>query len=326
MIANHPPLVRSASQRTFLFPEAIARRNTGQRRTNGQPVGNSYFSGAGLFDLGLQRGGVRIQQSFELDAACCATLRLNFGHEVVESDLTKELAKRSRPCDFMAFTYPCTKYSPIADIHGARTGDELYLHALRQTVLQRPEVYVHENVPGMRKFAVVMEAITELPDYYVTVFCPVKACTWLPQRRDRLIVLGSRRPFGWRPPEQSRPVTLAEILEDEPEIEIPDYVYQRLRGHYRDRPIISDPAAGDVAPTCVAHYAKDVSTRLVRDRRYPEGVRPYSVREYARLQGVPDAFRFAGTTADQYRQIGNGVAVPVGEWAGRELVRYFETA
>lgn len=325
MIAVNPTTRAAASQRTFLFPEVIVRR-TPQRSRSGQPIGNSYFSGAGLFDLGLQRGGVRIQQSFEMDSTCCATLRKNFDHEVVEADLTQELAKRSRPCDFMAFTYPCTKYSPIADIHATRTGDELYLHALRQTVLNRPEVYVHENVPGMRKFAVVMEAITELPDYYVTVFCPVKACTWLPQKRDRLIVMGSRRQFTWRPPEQSRPLTLAEILEDSPEVEIPDYVYQRLRGQYRDRPIISDPTRGDIAPTCVAHYAKDVSTRLVRDRRFPEGVRPYSVREYARLQGVPDTFQFTGTTAEQYRQIGNGVAVPVGEWAGRELVRYFEAA
>jgi DNA (cytosine-5)-methyltransferase 1 len=73
----------------------------------------------------------------------------------------------------------------------------------------------------------------------------------------------------------------------------------------------------------VAHYAKDVSTRLVRDARFPRGVRPYSVREYARLQGVHDGFTFEGSDRDAYRMIGNGVSVPVGEWIGRELVRYF---
>lgn len=311
------------SQRTFQFPEAVHANRPSRRRRGIQPVGNSYFAGAGLFDLGLQRGGVAIQQSFELDPVCCDTLRGNFGHEVVEADLTTQLASRSRDCDFMAFTYPCTRYSGVADLHGTRTGDELYLHALRQTVLKRPELYVHENVPGMRKFQVVMEAITRLPDYFVTVFCPVKTCTWLPQRRDRLIVFGSRRAFDWRPPEHTRAVTLAEIVEDAPEVELPDYVYQRLGGKYRDRPIISDPRAGDIAPTCVAHYAKDVSTRMVRDRRHALGVRPYTVREYARLQGVPDDFAFAGTAAQQYRQIGNGVPVPIGEWAGREIVRYF---
>jgi DNA (cytosine-5)-methyltransferase 1 len=157
----------------------------------------------------------------------------------------------------------------------------------------------------------------------VNVFCPVSTQTWLPQRRDRLIIIGSRRRFDWREPASSRRVSLAEILEPEPLVDIPAYVAKRLDGAYRDRPIISDPARGDLAPTCVAHYAKDLSTRLVVDRRFPRGVRPYSVREYARLQGVPDDFIFAGSDRDAYRMIGNGVSVPVGEWIGREIVRYF---
>ena len=80
---------------------------------------------------------------------------------------------------------------------------------------------------------------------------------------------------------------------------------------------------GDIAPTCVAHYSKDRSTRLVKDARHPLGVRPYSVREYARLQGVPDSFAFEGTEFDAYRMIGNGVSVPVGEWVAGEVRRYF---
>lgn len=285
---------------------------------------NSYFSGAGLLDLGLIRAGVDVRQSYELDPVACETLRRNFTHDVVQCDLAKKLAADEATADLAVFTYPCTKYSTIADIHGVRTGDELYLHAFRHMALRRYEAFVIENVPGMKKFPVVMEAMTTLPDYFVQVFCPVGAQLWLPQRRDRLIILGTRRPFAFRPPENTRPVTLAEILEDAPEVQIPAYVYRRMRGRYRDKPIVSDPARGDIAPTCVAHYSKDVSTRLVADRRFKLGVRPYSVREYARLQGVPDTFTFAGTPQEQFRQIGNGVAVPVGEWAGREMVRYFQ--
>lgn len=286
-------------------------------------LANSYFSGAGLMDIGLGLGGVTVQQSFEIDAKCCATARANFSHEIAECDIAGKLVAAEKPADVMVATYPCTKYSTIADIHGTRTGDELFLHFFRHLAIRRPEVYVVENVPGMRKFPVVMEAMTSLPDYFVNVFCPVKSSTWLPQTRNRLIILGSRRPFLWREPESGRRVTLAEILEDEPEVEIPEYVRTRLAGGYRDKPIISDPARGDIAPTCVAHYAKDVSTRMVADRRYPHGARPYTVREYARLQGVPDSFRFEGSKADAFRMIGNGVSVPVGEWIGREITRYF---
>lgn len=284
---------------------------------------NSYFSGAGLMDLGLQQGGLTVQQSVEIDSKCCETLRANFSHQVRQCDIKGKLVEDEPAAEVMVATYPCTTYSTAADIHGKRSGDDLYLHFFRHLAIRRPEVYGLENVPGMKKFPVVMEAMTKLPDYYIHTFCPVSSSTWLPQKRDRLIILGSRRPFAWRPPANVRPVTLAEIIEEHPEVDIPDYVYRRLQGSYRDQPIISDPARGDVAPTCVAHYAKDVSTRLLRDSRYPSGVRPYSVREYARLQGVPDSFTFAGSRNDAYRMIGNGVSVPVGRWMGEEIARYF---
>lgn len=287
---------------------------------------NSYFSGAGLLDLGLQRGGLELQQSFEIEPVCCDTLRANFSHEVRTCDVQRKLVETEMPCEVMAATWPCTKYSPSADLHGTRSGDSLFLHFFRHVAIRRPEVFIVENVPGMKKFPVVMEAMTKLPDYYVTVFCPVRSELWLPQKRDRLIILGSRRGFSWREPENSKRARLVDILEADPEIEIPAYVYKRLAGKYRDMPIVSDPERDDLAPTCVAHYSKDLSTRLVKDRRFRRGVRPYTVREYARLQGVPDSFTFVGTPQEAYRMIGNGVSVPVGEWVGREVCRYFGKA
>ena len=59
---------------------------------------NSYFSGAGLMDVGLQMSGVDVQQSFEIDAAACATHRLNTGHSVLECDITNKLAQAELPC------------------------------------------------------------------------------------------------------------------------------------------------------------------------------------------------------------------------------------
>lgn len=287
-------------------------------------LANSYFSGAGLMDLGLCQSGVTVQQSFEIDGDCCATLAANFSHEVCQGDITQKLVANELPCDVMVATYPCTKYSTIADIHGTRTGDELFLHFFRHIAIRQPECYVIENVPGMRKFPVVMEAMTKLPHYFVNVICPVKTELWLPQKRNRLIIIGSRKPFAWRPPECQRRTRLADILESNPEVAMPAYVAKRINGGYRDRPIVSDPERDDLAPTCVAHYAKDLSTRLVKDRSHRMGIRPYTVREWARLQGVPDDFQFSGGDRAAYRQIGNGVSVPVGRWIGHELTRYFE--
>lgn len=282
----------------------------------------SYFSGAGGMDLGLVKAGINIIQSYEIDTTCIETLNNNFQHEILQEDITKITVLDQKEADIYVGTFPCTRYSAIADIHGTRTGDDLFLHFFRHIALAQPEMYIVENVPGMKKFRVVMEALTKLPDYYVRVECPVDAKMWLPQRRKRLILIGTKRPFDNLEYPNSEPIRLKDVLENNPDINIPDYVYRRLNGAYRDKPIISDPAIDDLAPTCVAHYSKDVSTRLVREGNR---VRPYTPREYARLQGFPDWFNFAGSDREIYKQVGNAVPVPMGRWIGEQAIKYFKT-
>jgi DNA (cytosine-5)-methyltransferase 1 len=176
----------------------------------------------------------------------------------------------------------------------------------------------------MKKFKVVMEAMTKLPDYYVNVFCPVDALNWLPQSRKRLILIGTRKPFNIEAPkpESNRP-KLKYLLEDDPIVEIPDYVISRINGKYRDLPIIIDPEKTDaIAPTCVAHYSKDLSTRLIKDKKSKLGFRPFSIREYARLQGFPDDFVFENKRCS-YKLIGNAVPVHMGRWIGEQVMKYF---
>lgn len=280
----------------------------------------SYFSGAGGMDLGLEQAGLDVVEHFEIDSKCCATLRNNFTGKVNQTDITKITVLDQQDADVYVGTFPCTRYSTAADIHSTRTGDDLFLHFFRHIALARPEMYVVENVPGMKKFRVVMEALTKLPEYYVRVECPVNANIWLPQERKRLILIGSKKPFNRLRYPEADPVRLKDIIEKDAEVQIPAYALSRLSGKYRDRPIISDPAAGDIAPTCVAHYAKDVSTRMIIDGKR---TRPYTVREYGRLQGFPDSFVFAGTDRDAYKQIGNAVPVPMARWVGTQIREYF---
>jgi DNA (cytosine-5)-methyltransferase 1 len=287
------------------------------------PTAKSYFSGAGLMDLGLTQAGIDVIQSLEIDKHCVDTLKLNVDSEVLHRDITNILVREQDDTDIIVGTYPCNKYSAIADIHGTRTGDDLFLHFFRHIAIESPEMYIVENVPGMRKFPVVMEAMTKLPDYYVHVWCPVKTETWLPQRRNRLILIGTKNYFQFNDPQISKPIRLKDIIGSEPDMEVEQAVINRLAGKYRDQPIISDPQNNDIAPTAVAHYAKDRSTRLVVDKSHKLGVRPYTVREYARIMGVPDTYQFAGPKTSQYRQIGNGVPVPLARWIGENAMRYF---
>lgn len=291
------------------------------------PVAKGYFSGCGGMELGIMLSGISIVQSIDLDKEATDCMRANshyFSHTILNCDIKDKTVLDQPKTDIIIGTYPCTKYSPIADIHGTRTGDDLFLHFFRHIALEKPEMYIVENVPGMKKFKIVMEAMTKLPDYYVNVFCPVDAALWLPQRRKRLILIGTRKPFSVREPQKNagRP-TLKSILETNPKVEMPEYIIHRINGKYRDMPIIVDPSDPQtIAPTCVAHYAKDLSTRLVKDPAAKYGLRPFSVREYARLQGFPDDFYFENKRS-AYKLIGNAVPVQMANWIGKEAMRYF---
>ncbi len=279
----------------------------------------SYFSGAGGMDLGLQESGIDIIRSYEIDPICCETLRSNFSHDIFQEDITKITVFSQPQSDVIIGTFPCQRYSRMADIKGTRTGDDLFLHFFRHIALERPEMYVIENVPGMRKFAVTMEALTRLPDYYVRIECPVNASMWLPQSRKRLLLFGTRKPFNsFQYPLFGKQAIIGDILERDPEINIPDYVKSRLSGAYRDKPIVSN--INEIAPCCLAHYGRDQSTRLVNDGRR---IRPYTPLEYARLQGFPDTFKFSGEVSNIYRQIGNAVPVPMAKWVGEQIQKYF---
>lgn len=56
------------------------------------------------------------------------------------------------------------------------------------------------------------------------------------------------------------------------------------------------------------------------ERCHPEETRPLTVREYARIQTFPDDWHFSGSTASQYKQIGNAVPVNLGFHIGKAII------
>lgn len=71
----------------------------------------------------------------------------------------------------------------------------------------------------------------------------------------------------------------------------------------------------DLSRSITAHIAKDGYWYI-----HPEQPRTLTVREAARVQTFPDAFRFAGTRSDAFTQIGNAVPPLLGQ-AAAEAVR-----
>ncbi|MCX6767117.1 MAG: DNA cytosine methyltransferase [Candidatus Micrarchaeota archaeon] len=66
-------------------------------------------------------------------------------------------------------------------------------------------------------------------------------------------------------------------------------------------------------------------TQKATDLCHPYKDRPLSVLECSLVQGFPKKWRFAGNTADKYRQIGNAVPIPLATAVGRAVAESLAT-
>jgi DNA (cytosine-5)-methyltransferase 1 len=58
------------------------------------------------------------------------------------------------------------------------------------------------------------------------------------------------------------------------------------------------------------------------DRCHPLESRPFTVRDYARIQSFPDNYSFAGSCNRQYKQIGNAVPVKLAQAVGQQISQF----
>ncbi|WNC17929.1 DNA cytosine methyltransferase [Brevibacillus brevis] len=308
------------------------------------PVG-SLFSGAvdGMaqgFEMASDCYNVIL--SNEIDPSAVKTHQLNYSHRIIADDIRKVSVDNYLDVreGVLVGTFPCVEYSLAANIHKKKRESnwkqayhhamvqDLFLHFFRYVALIQPEVYLWENSPEVRKFPIVMETFRKLPPYdYYEMELDTKDFR-LPQRRKRLFVIGFKRRFTPVSPlyfqEFNRQLTIGDIREENPVIDIPDYVKKRIDGGYRDLPSVK--ADHDIGNTCVAHYARDRGTTLIYARpgepNY-KGLRPFTNREYARQMGIPDAFQFANATTTNFKHIGNSVSPIVVKALAKMILPYF---
>lgn len=313
------------------------------------------FSGIGMLEKGMQEAGFEIVASNEVDPIMCKTIKANFDHEPINRSVHElsfeDLRKDYGTIDGVVGGFPCVSYSKIANLHRTRVGStlhvptaqkiprysryaelggELFLHYFRLIAHIQPKFFVIENVPGLLSARIVRETFRNTPcndkentlGYYYTLHEGIlnSKLFGLPQDRPRYFFVGARRNYSLdiEKPVGRRKLIVGDILEDNPDVEIPNYVKARMEGKYRDKPIITVAGEDAIAPTCVAHYSRDRGTRLVR---VGDVVRPYTPLEYARLQGIPDDFHIEGSDSYRYLQVGNAVSLPVATAVGRAVKR-----
>lgn len=305
-------------------------------------IGSLFSGGIDGMMMGFQQGNhpyinYTPHVSIDIENVAVKMLKDNYSHRIINDDIRNISYKEFEECNVLCITAPCPEYSNARNINSNRkdttqkekiNGKELYLHGFRVLALVQPDVFIAENVPEFLDYRVPTECFTELKPYDTFIYQLDTQDFNLPQARNRVFFVGFKKKW----PHENSPdplkhqiyekqLTVGDIKEKKPVINIPNYVKTRIDGGYRDLPSIKTD--GDLGNTCVAHYGKDRGTTLVMDENGYKGLRPFTPREYARLMGIPDDYKLdsVGMTT-QYRIIGNSVSPVICNAIAKEVWKY----
>ncbi|HSW97482.1 MAG TPA: DNA (cytosine-5-)-methyltransferase [Candidatus Saccharimonadales bacterium] len=310
------------------------------------------FAGTGGTALGLEHAGLNHVFLNDYDKDSVATLKKNRPDwNSVLGDVTK-IDFNGMRADVVQGGFPCQAFSyagkglGFAEIRGT-----MFFEFARAVETVRPKIAVGENVKGLLKHddgKTLATMVKKLEDLGYSVKYKVLRSQYLdvPQKRERLMIIGIRNdvtaPFLF-PKEKDYTISLREAFESCPVSPGQQYPEKKKKildlvppgGYWRDLPIeIQKEYMG------ASFYLGGGKTGMARrlswdepsltltcapaqkqtERCHPDETRPLTVREYARLQTFPDEWEFQGSTASQYKQIGNAVPVNLGYHMGRCII------
>ena len=173
----------------------------------------SLFAGVGGFDLALQRAGVKVVASVEIDKKAQGVLRQHFPESTIFGDVAEVTGEQLIRAGFNARGgiitggFPCQDLSVAgkrAGLAGKRSG--LFWEICRILDESGSETIILENVPGLlssndgRDMATVIEALVER-GYRVGWRVLDAQYFGVPQRRRRVFIVGCLRDSGRTPEE-----------------------------------------------------------------------------------------------------------------------------
>jgi len=307
-------------------------------RSPDAPTVVSLFAGCGGSSLGYSMAGYRELLAVEWDDGAVATFRLNFPDvPVYHGDIVRlsideclELADiEPGKLDVLDGSPPCQGFSTAGKRRLDDPRNRLFTEYVRLLRGLQPQAFVVENVWGLvqgRMKLVFAEIVQELRDSGYNVSARLLDARYfhVPQRRRRIIFVGTRRDLGIAPSHpapQSRPYTVKEAIGDLPHKQ--DASIQHTWIDEKQRSTATYPLAlrarqgeyyaghqkriewDEPFPTILKPSGVGIPSYLRNAYCHPLYTRTFSVRELARACSFPDQFRFAGNQG-AFR-IGNAV-------------------
>lgn len=289
------------------------------------------FAGCGGLSLGFEANGFKTI-GYEMDQQAAQTYNDNLIGHCFNQKLTIDTVFPQ--ADLVIGGPPCQPFSvggKQLGLKDSRDGFPIFLSAVEQL---NPEVLLFENVRGMLYknkwyFDEVIEELERL-DYKVSYALLNAKDYEVPQNRERVIVIGSKRRNRF-PEKIDRKVTAGEALgslafeyDENSKFftkSMDKYVakYEKASKCINPRDLYLDRPARTLTCRNLAGATGDMHRVKLEDGRR----RRITVREAARLQSFPDWFEFSGTETNKYNQIGNAVAPNFAYHLAASIKKYF---
>lgn len=271
-------------------------------------------------------------------------------------------SKYHNQVDVVTGGFPCQAFSYAGKRLGFEDARGTLFYEFARVVKEvNPSICIGENVKGLLshdngKTLQGMFSILDEIGYNVVPVEVLKAIHYkVPQKRERLILVGIRKDIDLKyyyPKPYKKIYNLKDALKkgelfdtNVPKSTGAKYPESKKivldlvppKGYWRDLPIdIQKDFMG------ASFYLGGGKTGMARrigwdepcltltcspaqkqtERCHPDETRPFTVREYARIQTFPDDWQFSGPMAQQYKQIGNAVPVNLGKEVGYSIIKF----
>jgi len=267
--------------------------------------------------------------------------------------------------DVVTGGFPCQAFSYAGKKLGLNDARGTLFYEFARVVKEtNPPICIGENVRGLlsHEKGKTLEGMISILDeigYTVVPIKVLKAINYkVPQKRERLILVGIRKDIDITfeyPKPYNKIYNLVDALKKgelyncdvptsngakypESKKEVLNLVPQK--GYWRDLPL--DIQKEYMGGSFFLGGGKTGMARRIgwdepcltltcspaqkqTERCHPEETRPFTVREYARIQTFPDDWEFAGSMAQQYKQIGNAVPVNLGREIGYSIINFLNS-
>jgi len=303
------------------------------------------FAGIGGFRKGFEDAGFKCVFTSEINPQCQQVYETNFGEKSF-GDITKIEASNLPNFDILLGGFPCQPFS----ISGKKMGFEdtrgtLFFDVCRIIKEKQPSVVVLENVKHLihhdkkRTFIVIIKALMNL-GYNVTHKVLNAIDFGLPQNRERIFIIATKKKyFDFAKLKRKKKVILRDFLDEKGDFEFID------KSEYT---LIDAPKDQESGLIFVGYRNKNTwktgirenTEHLSRVHRQPnriysidgthptlssqetagrffiyipelDAVRKLTINECYKIMGFQSDFIKHTNVGEQYKQIGNSVAIPV---------------